>query len=317
VDKDKGEGVSAMSKYHTELDPANSNTSHAQILALVGANKRVLDVGCATGYLARELVAHGCTVSGVEYDAAAAEEARPVLDRLLVGNLEVVDLVEEFGREQFDAVIYGDVLEHLRDPLTVLRKSRPLLARGGSVIISIPNIAHGAVRLALLKGRWEYRSLGLLDDTHLKFFTKDSLREMLRQAGLAQVEIRRTTADLFGTELGIKPEDYDPELVESVLEDPEATTYQFVVRAIADDADDAVRELQDREEQGRERIIELLAGTAKLQAEVADLGVQLEEARAELATPPPPPPPPPAPVRPRHSMPVRMVAAAVRAARAG
>src|SRR5690348_5788497 len=180
--KSKGEGIGAMSKYHTELDSNNQNTSHAQILALVGSNKRVLDVGCATGYLARELVARDCTVSGVEYDAGAAAQARDTLERVFVADLETADLVAEFGREQFDVVVFGDVLEHLRDPLTVLQRARPLLARGGFVVISVPNVAHGPVRLALLKGRWEYRSLGLLDDTHLRFFTRASLKQIDRKS---------------------------------------------------------------------------------------------------------------------------------------
>jgi hypothetical protein len=188
------------------------------------------------------------------------------------------------------------------------------LARGGSVVISVPNIAHGAARLALLKGRWEYRQLGLLDTTHLRFFTLASVREMLREAGLAAVEVRRTIADIFETELAVKPEDYDPELIDELRADPEATTYQFVVRAVADDADHAVQELQGREEEQRltirERdatIRELEATIAELKAEVARLTAEIEALRA---APPPPPPPPPK----RRALPIRMVAAAMRAA---
>jgi SAM-dependent methyltransferase len=276
-----------MSKYDTELDPANANTSHAQILELVGGNKRVLDIGCATGYLARALVAQGCTVSGVEYEADAAEQARPTLDRLLVGDLEELDLVEFFGRDQFDALVFGDVLEHLRDPLAVLRKARPLLARGGC--------------------------LGLLDTTHLRFFTLASLREMLREAGLAAVEVRRTIADIFETELAIKPEDYDPELIEEVRADPESTTYQFVVRGVADDADQAVHELQGREEEQRVTIREREVTIRQLEGTIAELKAEVERLTAELAAlravPPPPPPPPK-----RRALPIRMVAAAMRAA---
>ncbi|HWF41785.1 MAG TPA: class I SAM-dependent methyltransferase [Acidothermaceae bacterium] len=302
-----------MSKYHTELDSNNVNTSHAQILALVGANKRVLDVGCATGYLARELVAAGCTVSGVEYDADAAEQARPALERVMVADLETADLVAEFGREQFDAVVFGDVLEHLRDPLEVLRRARPLLARGGCVVISVPNVAHGAVRLALLQGRWEYRSLGLLDDTHLRFFTRASLKEMLRAAGLVAVEIRTTQAGLFETELAVKPEDYDQATIDAVAEQPDATTYQFVLKAVPDDADQAIRELQEREEQHLLRIDALLASEQQLQGKVAQLQQQVRdlEARPPVAPPPPPPPPPP----PQRSRPMRFIRGVARALR--
>lgn len=298
-----------MSKYHTELDTNNANTSHAHLLDLVGYNKRVLDVGCATGYLARELVSRGCTVSGVEYDADAAEQARPVLDRVMVADLETADLVAEFGREQFDAVVFGDVLEHLRDPLAVLRRARPLLAQGGCVVISVPNVSHGAVRLALLAGRWEYRALGLLDDTHLRFFTRPSLKRMLRSAGLVAVEIRGTYAGVFETELEVKPEDYDPAVVDEVLQDPDATVYQFVLKAVPDDAGQAVQDLQDREEQHLLRIDELTAETARLQSDVDALRDRVAE--LESAPPPAPPPPPPPPPRSRGSRLVRGVGKAI------
>ena len=218
------------------------------------------------------------------------------------------------ARDQFDALVFGDVLEHLRDPLAVLRKARPLLARGGCVVISVPNIAHGAARLALLKGRWEYRQLGLLDTTHLRFFTLASVRDMLREAGLAAVEVRRTIADIFETELAIKPEDYDPALIEEVRADPESTTYQFVVRVVADDADQAVHELQGREEEQRLTIREREATIRELEATIAKLKAEVERLAAEnaelRAVPPPPPPPPPK----RRALPIRMVAAAMRAA---
>ena len=281
----------ATSKYDTTVDLANANTSHAHMVDLVGSNKRVLDVGCSTGYLARELVAHGCRVWGVEYDAEAAQEASEHLERVVVGDLEQLDLVAELGREAFDVVVFGDVLEHLRDPLPVLAAARPLLARGGSVVVSVPNVGHGAVRLALLRGDWTYRSLGLLDETHLRFFTRPSLETLLKAAGLVAVELRRTTAGLFETEQGIKPEDYPAELVEEVLADPDATTYQFVVRAIADDADAAVTDLHRREEEQRARIhalereLDRLRAEAEAERERADAvaGQQAETERALAA----------------------------------
>jgi 2-polyprenyl-3-methyl-5-hydroxy-6-metoxy-1,4-benzoquinol methylase len=259
----------AASKYDTEVDLAGSATSHAKIVELVGANKRVLDVGCATGYLAQVLQAFGNTVSGVEYEAAAAEEARPHLVDLVIGDLETLDLVAELGEARFDVVVFGDVLEHLRDPLPVLRQARRLLAPAGSVVISVPNIAHGDVRLSLLKGRFEYGKLGLLDETHTRFFTRDSLEAFVRDAGFAAVDIRRTTAELFSTEIGVRAEDYDPAVVEAIRSDPEATTYQFVLRAVRDDAHYVNTELTGRIERHERRIAELEQEVERLRAEVA------------------------------------------------
>jgi 2-polyprenyl-3-methyl-5-hydroxy-6-metoxy-1,4-benzoquinol methylase len=259
----------AESKYDIEVDLTESRTSHAKIVELVGSNKRVLDVGCATGYLAETLRVFGNTVSGVEYQPAAAAQARPHLAELVVGDLEKLDLVAEFGEGRFDVVVYGDVLEHLRDPLPVLRQARRLLAPGGSVVISVPNIAHGDVRLALLKGRFEYRKLGLLDETHTRFFTRDSLEAFVRDAGFAAVDIRRTTADLFSTEIGVCAQDYDPAVVDQIRHDPEATTYQFVLRAVRDDAHYVNTELAERIEHQAHRIATLELEAERLRAALA------------------------------------------------
>jgi O-antigen biosynthesis protein len=259
----------AESKYDIEVDLTESRTSHAKIVELVGSNKRVLDVGCSTGYLAETLQAFGNTVSGVEYQPAAAAQARPHLAELVVGDLETLDLVAELGEGRFDVVVYGDVLEHLRDPLPALRQARRLLAPGGSVVISVPNIAHGDVRLALLKGRFEYRKLGLLDETHTRFFTRDSLESFVRDAGFAPVDIRRTTADLFSTEIGVCAQDYDPAVIDQIRRDPEATTYQFVLRAVRDDAHYVNTELAERIEHQAHRIATLELEAERLRAALA------------------------------------------------
>jgi 2-polyprenyl-3-methyl-5-hydroxy-6-metoxy-1,4-benzoquinol methylase len=243
-------------KYHIELD-GSGDTSHALMLELVGATKRVLDVGCATGYFAQALTAAGNTVSGVEYDAEAAEAARPHLKDLVVGDLEALDLVKEFGEHAFDVVVFGDVLEHLRDPVPVLRQAHKLLAPNGSVIISVPNVAHGDVRLALLAGQFPYGKLGLLDETHTRFFTRDNLDTFLRASGFAAVDVRRTIAPLFGTELPVRPEDYDPAVVAQVQADPESMTYQFVLRALPENALTVEPGLTRRLDQQRARLTEL------------------------------------------------------------
>jgi 2-polyprenyl-3-methyl-5-hydroxy-6-metoxy-1,4-benzoquinol methylase len=248
----------SVSKYDVEVDlAATPDSSHAKMVELIGSNKRVLDVGCSTGYLARVLNALGNRVSGVEYDAAAAKEAEPDLEKLVVGDLEAVDLVAEFGEGGFDVVVFGDVLEHLRDPMPVLREARRLVAPGGSVVISVPNIAHGDVRLALLKGRFRYTKLGLLDETHTRFFTRENLDGFLRDAGFVAVDVRRTYAPLFGTEVGVREDEVDPAVVEQLRADPEAETYQFVLRAVRDDALHVDIGLNARAEQLEGRVREL------------------------------------------------------------
>lgn len=266
------------SKYDTDVDPS-SNTSHAQMLRLVGSNKRVLDVGCATGYLARALREQGCRVSGVEYDAVAAAEAEPALDELVVGDLEQLDLNDAFAGARFDVIVFGDVLEHLRDPLPVLRSVRDLLSPGGAVVISVPNIAHGDVRLSLLQGRFRYRSLGLLDNTHVHFFTRSSLRDFLRDAGFTAVDVQTTTADLLTTELADDARDADPRVIDLLREDIDATTYQFVVRAVRDDAVQLAEDLAWRASKVEKRLSAAHGEIEGLRSEVSRLSAELGAAR--------------------------------------
>lgn len=248
-----------VSRYSVDIDP-ESNTSHAVMLSLIGGSKRVLDVGCAAGDLARALRARGCTVSGVELDADASRAAAPDLARLVVGDLAQLDLAEAFTGTLFDVVVFGDVLEHLTDPLRTLRQVRPLLAQGGYVVVSVPNVAHVAVRLALLQGRFDYRDLGLLDATHVHLFTRRTLLALLSDAGLAPADIRRTTAGPFDTEIEFDRDAVPPGTLDRVLEDPDALTYQFVLTAVPDDADGAVQRMRAGFE----------ARIAELEAVVAD-----------------------------------------------
>lgn len=226
-----------LSKYDIAVDLEHrAGTSHAFVVEMVGSNKAILDVGCDTGYLAEALIAMGCTATGFEINEVTAVEARRRMQRVEVGDLETTNLVEVFGAGQFEVVIFADVLEHLRDPLPILSQARQLLKPGGSVIISTPNVAHGDVRLALLQGRFNYTKVGILDETHTRFFTRDSLVEFVREAGFVVAELRRTIAPLFTTEVGVREEDFPSEVVAALRADRESTTYQFVLRVVPDDA---------------------------------------------------------------------------------
>src|SRR5438874_922 len=153
------------SRYHVEID-VDSNSTHANILRLVGTRKRVLELGCATGHMSRILADRACDVTAIELDAQAAERASAYCERVIVGDLDQLDFEQELGAERFDVAIAADVLEHLKDPSAVLRSVRNYLRPDGYVVASIPNIAHMSIRLALLSGRFPYSETGLLDRTH-------------------------------------------------------------------------------------------------------------------------------------------------------
>jgi SAM-dependent methyltransferase len=154
----------------------------------------VLDVGCATGYLAAELTGRGCRVTGVEADPAAAERARAHCERVVLGDVENATTRAELAAlAPFDTILCGDVLEHLRDPWSALRELGTL---GRAVVLSVPNVAHWTGRRALLRGRFPYSEHGLFDRTHLRFFTRGSARAPAEGAGLRVVEERFAPAPL-------------------------------------------------------------------------------------------------------------------------
>jgi 2-polyprenyl-3-methyl-5-hydroxy-6-metoxy-1,4-benzoquinol methylase len=163
---------------------------HAKLLRLVGEGKRVLDIGCSSGYLARPLVQSGCTVVGIEQDPVAAEQAREVCTEVLVGDAEEMEL--PFEPASFDVLLCGDLVEHLRDPQRFLTRIRPFLRPDGRLVLTTPNVANWANRLGLLVGRWRYTDRGILDRTHLHLFTRATLVETLERAGYRVVELDYT-----------------------------------------------------------------------------------------------------------------------------
>jgi len=218
-------------KYNTQPNLSDRNNSHALTVELVGRDKRVLEVGTSTGYVSKVLVANGCRVVGIEIDPEAARGAEEFCERVIVGDVESLDLGEELGDETFDVVLLGDVLEHLKDPRKALERMKPFVEPGGYVVASLPNVAHGSVRLALMQGRFRYNPLGLLDDTHLRFFTRESVEKLFRDAGFSVSELERTRVGVFDTEIEVDREAVPEEALRAVLADPEAETYQFVLRA--------------------------------------------------------------------------------------
>jgi len=153
------------------------------IIELVGKDmQRILDVGCAFGMTGERLKKQGSReVIGIEADPRAYNEAKRRLDKVFLGDVEKLKL--PFRDGYFDCIIYADILEHLIDPWSILHKHKTLLKSGGSIIASIPNIRHYRVIKRLKKGNWDYDEKGVLDSTHLRFFTKSSIEKMFKEAG--------------------------------------------------------------------------------------------------------------------------------------
>lgn len=164
-----------------QFDP-NPSGVHRQVLDLIDPGSTVLDVGAATGYMASILKSRGCRVVAIEKDPVAAELAKPKLDSVIVADIETL-AIDEWNSE-FDFILLLDVLEHLRYPFQTLQRLPPLLTERGCLIVSLPNVANWRVRLDLLTGRWTYKRTGILDSTHLRFYTLRTARDLIMKAEL-------------------------------------------------------------------------------------------------------------------------------------
>jgi 2-polyprenyl-3-methyl-5-hydroxy-6-metoxy-1,4-benzoquinol methylase len=167
---------------------ATAEDSRYRLARLTGDRPAVLDVGCAVGYVGEFLRRSSPArwLAGIEIDPGAAEKARKHYDQVIVGSIDDPAVWSQL-RRSVDAMIFGDVLEHTADPVMVLRMARPKLADDGVIVVSIPNIGHFKVRLRLLLGKFDYEDWGIMDRTHLRFFTLKTAQEMLRQGGFTVV----------------------------------------------------------------------------------------------------------------------------------
>ncbi|HEV2521233.1 MAG TPA: class I SAM-dependent methyltransferase [Candidatus Acidoferrales bacterium] len=167
-------------------------SSHYWILKALESEQRplhILDVGTASGYLGKILGERGHHVTGIESDAATARQAEIYYESFQVADIESFEFPY---RQEFDYIVFADVLEHLRDPASVLRRCLPALKESGKMIISVPNAANWIIRLSLLFGKFDYTDRGILDRTHLRFFTLRSLRRLVSEVSCEVLRVIAT-----------------------------------------------------------------------------------------------------------------------------
>ncbi len=181
--------MTSTPKYHLSdsFDPASAHPfdSHSIQARLIPSGSRVLELGCASGYMSSYLErAKGCTVIGLDSDPVAIDYARRRINHAFVADLEGDDPLKEAALyAPFDVLYAANVLEHIRSASTVLKVGRKLLKPGGIAVVALPNVAHWSIRLKLLKGEFRYTDYGIMDRTHVTFYTLSSARELLESAG--------------------------------------------------------------------------------------------------------------------------------------
>jgi methionine biosynthesis protein MetW len=178
-----------MPKYHldTIFDPVHTHPddAHSILMRLIPARSRVLELGCATGYLSGYMEqVLGCRVTGLEYDADSIAIARTRCQEVYQADLDAEDALRPAqASAPYDVLLASAVLEHLKYPERLLREAQALLKPGARVIVSLPNVAHWSMRWRLLCGRFDYTDYGILDRTHLHFYTVSTGRTLLEGQG--------------------------------------------------------------------------------------------------------------------------------------
>lgn len=213
--------------------PLDDNHSHSQIVRRIPRYAQVLELGCGDGSMSR-LMRERCEahIIGIDHNPDIVWQAQRYCDYVFTEDLDDPNSLDALEGEKFDAITLVDVLEHLQHPEDLLRRLKPLLLDEGQILISIPNIAHASVRLELLNGHFTYEKTGILDNTHLKFFTADSVQALLAEEGYAVHDLDYTWHDLpdevitrYLTSAGLEA---TPQAL-AKFHEPDAMAYQFII----------------------------------------------------------------------------------------
>lgn len=176
-------------KYDFEIDVTQKNDARVIAFDFIEPNSKVLDIGSSSGCFGQILKKYkNCEITGIEYDFDSIKiaEEKKVFEKIYQLDLNNFD-IKQFGqyKNYFDYIVFGDVLEHLLFPNKVLEAFKFLLKPNGKYIISLPNTAHATVKINLLVNKFEYEEIGILDKTHIKFFTHKTLPSFLAESKLA------------------------------------------------------------------------------------------------------------------------------------
>jgi len=171
----------------------DKNSVWSIVCSKIEPNSRILEFGPAKGYITRYLKEEkNCSLTIVEVDSNCAKIASDFAETTIVGDIETYNWKSQLRENKFDYIIFMDVLEHLKDPWQALRESKLFLKPEGSILISLPNIGHNSVLIDLWNDKFEYQQLGILDNTHLRFFTESSAKELIKIAGLNLISIEKS-----------------------------------------------------------------------------------------------------------------------------
>lgn len=216
------------------------------VSSFINSNSRVLDVGCYQGALGKYLIDEkNCIVDGIEYNDEAAEFARQVYNKVLTADLNHSELPNGFLAAFYDYIVFADVLEHLVNPERALKNLLNLLGENGKVIISVPNVGYQGVLAGLADGDFSYRDTGILDKTHLRFFTRKTLKSFINSCGLMPTTIKNVTLPSADSEFYKHFSCENAAQRELLLQQfPDTNVYQFVALCEVANTHEKINEIQ-------------------------------------------------------------------------
>lgn len=224
---------------------AHEKTSLSVLASHIPPRSVVLDLGCGSGALGEYLKKNSdCETDGVTLSLAEATHAQKHYRRVEVANLETTDLASLFSGQSYDTIVCADVLEHLRQPERVLSACRRLLRPQGKLLLSVPNAAYCGLIAELMQGEFKYREEGLLDTTHVRFFTRKSLSRFMTDNQWTLEPLEAITRPVPDSEFNVAFDQLPPAVTRYLLANTDALAYQFIGTARPADANSAQSKLQ-------------------------------------------------------------------------
>lgn len=233
--------------YKNTINIENSNTSHTKIVNEIKDSANVLDVGCAGGYIGEYLFKErNCTIVGIDYNSGHLDTAKETNAYKSLHQIDLNNLTNELDEYVgfFDYIIAADVIEHLYSPDKIIEKLKRFLKDDGCLLFSIPNIAHISIKLNLLDNKFIYTVEGLLDSTHIRFFTLSSIINLMTKLKLEIAMLNCVICYVNHTEQQVRLNKYPNNVIRFVERDPESYIYQYILKVNKSDLEN--KELLDK-----------------------------------------------------------------------
>jgi beta-1,4-mannosyl-glycoprotein beta-1,4-N-acetylglucosaminyltransferase len=215
------------------IEAPETNSSWAFLCNKISESSDVLEFGPSYGYMTRYLKEKKLSrVTIVEYDAECANIASEFAEKTVVADIErSSEWVSPLADDRFDFIVFGDVLEHLRDPKTTILEAIKFLRPGGCLLVSLPNVGHNSVLIDLFNGKFEYRKIGIMDETHLRFFTLDSAKKLIESTGMRVEHVDKVVVPEEETFIRATVDDLPAKIRPFVRDRSDGQVYQYVLTA--------------------------------------------------------------------------------------